>query len=79
MSLLVASFGKKDPLNPLLHDPVYAIALAFLSGIVQFILGVLHLGEYGKMVLLWYLYRARYFFLFRDQYEHSELFVEVLL
>ncbi|XP_071796463.1 sodium-independent sulfate anion transporter-like [Asterias amurensis] len=44
MSLLVASFGKKDPLNPLLHDPVYAIALAFLSGIVQFILGVLHLG-----------------------------------
>ncbi|XP_038068537.1 sodium-independent sulfate anion transporter-like isoform X1 [Patiria miniata] len=44
MSLLVATFGKTDPKNPLLHDPAYAVLLAFFAGVVQFMLGFLHLG-----------------------------------
>ena len=46
MSLLVAMYGERDPNDPELHLPGYAIMLTFICGIVQFVLGALHLGEF---------------------------------
>nr|XP_054762460.1 sodium-independent sulfate anion transporter-like [Lytechinus pictus] len=45
MSLLVSSYGKQDPdQHTGIHEPSYAILLAFLCGIIQLIMGIFHLG-----------------------------------
>lgn len=44
MSLLVAQYGTPIPGEDELNDPTYAILLAFFCGIIQFMMGVLHLG-----------------------------------
>lgn len=45
MSLLVSSYGKQDPTQHTgIHEPSYAILLAFLCGVIQLIMGIFHLG-----------------------------------
>src|SRR6218665_1102239 len=41
LSLLVSKFAK----SPIEGDATYAIALAMMTGIVQFVLGAFHLGQ----------------------------------
>ena len=44
VSLLVATYGKSLGDGSGLNDPSYAVTLAFFCGLVQFLLGSLHLG-----------------------------------
>ncbi|XP_072043025.1 sodium-independent sulfate anion transporter-like [Amphiura filiformis] len=45
VSLLVATYGKSLGDGSGLNDPSYAVTLAFFCGLVQFLLGALHLGS----------------------------------
>ncbi|XP_071813643.1 sodium-independent sulfate anion transporter-like isoform X2 [Apostichopus japonicus] len=45
LSLLVATYGYPDKHDPTINDAQLAIILAFLCGIIQFIMGVFHLGS----------------------------------
>ena len=49
MSLLVSMYGERDPNDKELHLPEYAILMTFFCGIIQFALGVLRVGELGKV------------------------------
>lgn len=44
MSLLVAQYGKPLEGYDDVHDPTYAILLAFFCGVFQILMGVFHLG-----------------------------------
>lgn len=46
LSLLVSKFAK----SPIEGDPTYAIVLAMMCGIVQFVLGVFHLGAFHSIL-----------------------------
>ncbi|XP_071964429.1 sodium-independent sulfate anion transporter-like [Antedon mediterranea] len=44
MSLLVSGYGVALADDPETNDPTYAILLAFFCGLIQFVMGVFHLG-----------------------------------
>ncbi|XP_038066800.1 sodium-independent sulfate anion transporter-like [Patiria miniata] len=50
MSLLVSSYGQVSAVNPDHNDHVYAVILAFFVGIVQFSIGLFHLGSLTSFI-----------------------------
>ncbi|XP_071954618.1 sodium-independent sulfate anion transporter-like [Antedon mediterranea] len=50
MSLLVSSYGTSNSTDDTLNDPAYAITLACICGLIQIVIGVLHLGALTSFI-----------------------------